>query len=72
MVNIKTIPDEELKKDLNDSYKDAQNCKTALLCGIVEYCGSDIKTRLKNNQYFIKVIQEELNRRDYERRKKCH
>lgn len=63
MTDITTIPTEELEKDLHDSLQDIQACEAGLACGLVESCGTPITYRLEQNQYFVKVITAELERR---------
>ena len=63
MIDIKTIPDNELRKDLDDSYEDVVNCTNALKAGATNYSGGSIQERLDKNKQFIKVIETEIKRR---------
>ena len=63
MIDIKEIPTEELLKDLRESLQDIEACKAGLACGLTESCGTPIQYRLEQNQYFVKVITAELERR---------
>jgi hypothetical protein len=63
MVDITTIPTEELKKDLTDSLNDIQACKAGLIMGVVEVLGVSVQYRLEQNETFVKVITAELERR---------
>ncbi len=66
MIDITTIDNEKLQRDLLDLKEDIIYCERALLAGIFYYedNGSKlIQTRIDQNQHFIKVITEELNRR---------
>ncbi len=64
MDDIKTIPDDVLEKDLEDSYKDVLDCTTALKVGVTNYSGGSVQERLDNNKQFIKVIEAEIQRRE--------
>lgn len=63
MDDITLISEEELRKDLEDSYKDILDCEAALKLGLKTYSGGSIHSRLIANKYFVKVIAAELNRR---------
>ena len=63
MVDITTIPTDELEKDLEDSRKDIAVCQVALDMNVTEYSGGSVEKRLKGNQHFIDVITNELGRR---------
>jgi len=63
MKNIKTISMEELKKDLQESKKDIQICKGALLNNINNYSGGSVQKRLDTNKRIVIKITQELNRR---------
>ena len=63
MRDIKTIPDDVLEKDLEDSYKDVLDCTTALKVGVTNYSGGSVQERLDNNKQFIEVIETEIQRR---------
>ena len=63
MVDITTIPQEELEKDLRDSLNDIEACEFVLLLGIETYSQGIVQRRLEANQYFVKVITAELERR---------
>ena len=69
MADIKTIPDNELKKDLDDSYKDVLDCTTALRVGVVDYSGGSVQEQLDKNKQFIKVIEAEIQRRNVNEKK---
>ena len=63
-VDIKTISEDELRKDLRDSYKDISDCTRALSIGVFK-CGSgSVQKRLDSNKGFVKVITAELERRE--------
>ena len=66
MIDIKTIPDGTLKKDLEDSYKDVMDCTTALRLGVTtyDYDSASVQERLDINKQFIKVIEAEIKRRE--------
>jgi len=66
MANIQAISYDELKKDLDDSYKDIGVCQIALSQGIVAYSGGSVKERLDHNKHFVKVIEAEIARRKKE------
>ena len=63
MIDITTIPTEELEKDLRESLQDIQACEAGLACGLVESCGTPIQYRLEQNKHFVRVITAELERR---------
>jgi hypothetical protein len=70
MVDIKTIPIDELKKDLQDSYDDIKACENALIQ--VNFFGYRfdkvyVEERLNKNKFFVKVITAELERREKEK-----
>ena len=67
MTDITTIPTSELEKDLRESLQDIEACKAGLLLGIVEVCGTPVQYRLEQNEYFVKVITAELERRKGEK-----
>ena len=64
MIDIKTIPTDELEKDLEDSYKDIITCEAALSLGIELYSCGRVKERLEANRGFVEVITAELKRRN--------
>jgi hypothetical protein len=66
MVDITTIPEDELKKDLEDSRADIATCEMALVVGVVRFKDMLVADRLRDNQYFVEVILKELNRRTKE------
>ena len=63
MTDITTIPEEELRKDLQDSYADILACESALKLGITSYSGGSVQKRLDANKHFVQVISAELERR---------
>jgi hypothetical protein len=63
-MDITKIPLDELKKDLKDSEEDANVCSEAIKLGISIFKGKLVSGRLEANKYFIKVITEELKRRE--------
>jgi hypothetical protein len=63
MTDITTIPTEELVSDLRDSIADIKICEFALSRGVTEYNGKSVQYRIEQNQYFVKVITDELERR---------
>lgn len=63
MVDITTIPIEELEKDLQDSRNDISVCEVALAQGIENYSGGSVTSRLNDNKRFVEIITTELNRR---------
>lgn len=63
MEDITKIPEEELRKDLEDSYADIINCEAALLVSITSYSGGSVQERLDANKGFIEAISVELARR---------
>ena len=63
MIDIKTISDETLKKDLDDSYKDIVDCTNALNVGVTNYSGGSVQERLDDNKQFVIVIEAEIKRR---------
>jgi len=56
MTDITTIPEEEFRKDLQDSYADIINCEAALKLEITAYSGGSVQSRLDANKHFVKVI----------------
>ena len=64
MIDIKKIPTEELKKDLQDSIDDISVCSLSLAVGMHEYDDGgkkySIQSRLDTNAEIIKVIEAEL------------
>jgi len=72
MLDIKTIPDDRLKQDLDDSYKDIMDCTTALKVGVTQYSGGSIEERLNKNKHFVKVITAEIKRRKMFHGKSIH
>ena len=64
MIDIKTISNVELKKDLDDSYEDILNCEAALKLGITEYSSGTVLDRLNKNKQFVKRITDEIKRRE--------
>lgn len=62
-MNIKTIPEDELRKDLQDSYADITLCKVVLQLGIVSRNGESVQDRLTINQQIVVIILAELARR---------
>jgi len=63
MVDITTIPEEQLRKDLEESYADIMACEAALRIGVTTYSGGSMQKRLDANRGFIKAIEKELARR---------
>ena len=63
MVDIKTLPNEELERDLEDSLTDIRVCETSLLYGITKYSGGLVRERLDKNKQFVEVITAEIKRR---------
>jgi hypothetical protein len=63
MADISNIPEEELRKDLQDSYADIIACEAAMRIGVETYSGGSVQKRLNANRGFIKVIEAELARR---------
>lgn len=63
MIDITKIPEEELRKDLEDSYADILACEAALRLGLESYSGGKVEHRLNSNKYFVEVITAELQRR---------
>ena len=63
MIDIATIPEDELRSDLCDSYRDIQVCEFALLHDVTAYSGGDVQKRLDANKHFVQVIEAELLRR---------
>lgn len=64
MTDIKTIADDELERDLKESYEDIKVCRTALSFGVNKYSsGKSVEERINNNRYFVKVIIAEIKRR---------
>jgi hypothetical protein len=63
-VDITTIPEEDLRKDLQESYDDILACESALKLGVMFYSGGSVKERLDKNKYFVRVISKELARRE--------
>jgi len=62
-MDIKSIPIDQLQKDIQDSYSDISVCEVAISMGITHYSGGLVQTRLDANQHFINVITKELERR---------
>lgn len=63
MINIQTIPTEQLKKDLKDSLDDIDVCTKAREQGIYQYSGGSVQRRLDSNRHFVRVIETEIERR---------
>jgi len=63
MIDIATIPEEELRKELKESYDDITVCNDALAHGIFEYSGGFVQVRLMINERIAKKIEAELARR---------
>ncbi len=63
MVNIQTIPDDKLRKDLKESFEDIDVCVKAIAIGITKYSGGEVKKRLDDNKQFVKIIEAEIERR---------
>jgi hypothetical protein len=64
MRDIATITDEELKKDLDETYSDIINCKAAIRLGITAYAGGEsVRDRLETNERIRGKIEFELARR---------
>ena len=63
MVDITTIPTNELESDLLDSQNDIKVCELALLLDVTSYNHGSVNDRLEKNKYFVKVITAELERR---------
>lgn len=66
MIDITTLPKEELVQDLLDSLSDIETCQLALYNGVSYYSGGSVMERLKKNKYFVRVISAELKRREEE------
>jgi hypothetical protein len=66
MTDITTIPEAELRKDLQDSHDDIARCKIQLFLGITSYNGNSYQERLDTNQRIIEKIEAELARREKE------
>lgn len=64
MRDIRSIPEHELRSDLNDSYGDLMSCESALKLGINDVSGSSAQERLDANKGFIVKIKAELVRRE--------
>lgn len=64
MIDITTIPEDELRKDLEDSYADILACKAVLRVGITTTKSGNVQTRLDANNHFVEVISAELARRN--------
>lgn len=64
MSKIAQIPTDELIQDLFDSYVDIQACEKALEFNITEAQGISTRHRLDTNKKFIRVITEEITRRN--------
>ena len=60
---ISEIPEEELRKDLEESYKDLLAAKAALKLGITTCGTGSVQSRIDSNKHFIEVITTELSRR---------
>ena len=67
MIDIKTIPEIELRKDLRESNIDILVCKSALRGEVMSYSGGSVADRLKANKHFVIVITAELERRKKKR-----
>ena len=63
MLDIKTMPERELRKDLLESNIDISVCESAIRCGVTSYSGGSVEERIKANKYFVTVITAELERR---------
>lgn len=67
MLKIAQIPTDELIQDLFDSYVDIQACEKALELGILTIVtneGTSVEYRLDRNKYFVRVITDEITRRN--------
>ena len=63
-VDITTIPEEELRKDLEESYSDIMTCEAALRVGVTVYGdGKSVSERLRVNRWLVEKISAELSRR---------
>ncbi len=62
-VDITTIPDDRLRRDLLDSKTDVITCEFALQQGITTYSGGSVMDRRDKNLGFVRVIEAELARR---------
>ena len=64
MTDIMTIPDAELKKDLDETFGDILTCQAALKLGIETYAnGESVRRRLDTNEKIKDKIEAELKRR---------
>ena len=63
-MDITTIPEEELRKDLKDSRNDNAMCEIAILLGIASYNDNSTEERVRTNMKIIMVIEAELARRE--------
>ena len=63
MIDITTIPTQELLKDKADSIIDIEVCKDAILLGVMVYNRYLVQERLDNNRMFVRRIDKELKRR---------
>jgi hypothetical protein len=62
-MDIKNIPTEELRKDLQEGRDDIANCKAALEVGYVNWSGGSIQVRIDTNKRINEKIEAELTRR---------
>ena len=63
-VSITTIPEEELRADLEDSRNDIALCEMALRLDIIKYPSGNVAERLNCNRQIVKAIEAELARRN--------
>lgn len=63
MANIRTIPTNTLKKDLQNSKDNIVVCEKALKHGIKK-CHGSVKERININKLIVEVIAKELKRRN--------
>jgi threonine aldolase len=62
-VDIRLLPDHELREDYWDSVADIATCQAAIANGVTAYSGGSVAKRMETNEHFCKVIQTELERR---------
>lgn len=62
-MDIKTMPTEELQKDLKSIYSDLALCKSARDLGVSFYNGYSVEWNITTNERVIEIILAELARR---------
>jgi len=62
-VDIRILPDQELREDYWDSVADIATCQAAIANGVTVYSAGRVAERMEANEHFCKVIQTELERR---------